>query len=428
MKEEFLNFIWKNQYFGKRQLETYQGEVLQVLNPGQINANSGPDFSNARIKLASTDWAGPIEIHVRSSDWYLHQHQKDPAYDQVVLHVVWVNNVNAKTSNGREIPTLELKDRVEGDLLLRHQKLGKGNSFIPCERQSDRIPLNRFKKMLEHTIRQRIERKSQEVIALLDRHSYNWDQVTYLVLGKNFGFHVNTDAFETLVGVVPLPTVRKMRSNIIQLESLFFGQAGFLQRVTGDSYYLRLQREYEFLTKKYSFKQGLMKKEMWKYLRLRPSNFPGLRIAQFVSMMQLEGFRFSNIREALTANQFSRMVVKPSSYWDDHYDFGKKWDVGRSALGKSSKENLVINTVVPLLVAYADYTGQPIYRKRAIGLMKQVPPEQNRMVSYWKDKGFEVSSAYYSQAVIELNNQYCNLRKCLDCFIGQSLLTGAPKL
>ncbi len=427
MKEEFLNFIWKHQYFDKKRLETYQGEVLQVLNPGQINVNSGPDFSNARIKLGRTSWAGPTEIHVRSSDWYLHQHHKNPAFDQVVLHVVWVNNANAKTSNGREIPTLELKDRVKTDLLLRHQKLRKGNSRVPCEPQFDRIPDSSFQRMLDQMACQRLKRKSREVVASLDRHNYDWDQVTYLALGKNFGFHLNTAAFETLVSVVPLPIVRKMRSGIVQLEALFFGQAGFLQRVTGDAYYLRLQKEYEFIKKKYSFKPGLMKKEMWKYLRLRPSNFPSLRIAQFVSMMHLEGFRFSDIREAVTAGQFTEKVVKPSSYWDDHYDFGKKWGVGRSTLGLSSRENLVINTVAPLLVAYANYTGQPEFHARAIEMMKEIPPEQNRIVAYWKEKGFGVSSAYYSQALIELNNQYCNLRKCLDCFIGQSLLAGVPK-
>lgn len=427
MKEEFLIFIWKHQYFHKRQLATYRGEVLQLLSPGQINTNSGPDFSYARINIGGTDWAGPVEIHVRSSDWYLHKHHKDPMYNQVVLHVVWVNNAIAKTNEGREIPTLELKDRVEKELIFKHQKLRKDNSKVPCEQQSKAILHTSFQKMLDQTIGQRLKRKSQEVITLLKGNNHNWDQVTYLVLGKNFGFHVNTVAFETLVGIVPLLIVRKMRSSIFQLESLYFGQAGYLQRVTGDAYYLKLQREYEFLKKKYSFRPGIMKKEAWKYLRLRPSNFPSLRIAQFVSLMQLEGYRFSNIRETVASNQFTNMTIRPSSYWDDHYDFGKKWATGRSVLGKSSRENLVINTIVPLLVAYSHYTGRLEYQAQAIELLNQVSPEQNHIVRYWKDKGFGVSSAYYSQALIELNNQYCNLRKCLDCSIGRSLLTGYTK-
>ncbi len=428
MKEDFLSFIWKFQYFDKKQLKTTNGGLLQILNPGTLNTNSGPDFSNAHVKVGGMLLAGPVEIHVRASDWNLHRHHHDPAYDQVVLHVVWVNNKTVKTSSNQEMLTLELKDRVKKELLFKYLKSGTSNAKIPCEGQLDRISSSSYNKMLDQAIQERIRRKSQEIITLLKRYSYDWDLVSYLVLGRNFGFHINTVAFETLVAIVPLSIVRKIRPNLFQLESLFFGQAGFLQRITGDRYYRRLQKEYEFLEKKYCFRSTMMKKEMWKYLRLRPSNFPSLRIAQFASIMHHQDFRFSDIRESATADIFRNLVVQTSPYWNHHYDFGKKWEGGSSSLGKSSRENLIINTAVPMLVAYAVHTGQSDCHVRAIGWMKDTPPEHNHMITYWKDKGFEVPSAYHSQAIIELNTQYCNLRKCLGCAMGQSLLAGISKL
>lgn len=424
MKEDFLSFIWQYQYFEKTHLVTCNDEALQIFDPGQVNYDSGPDFANARLRIGSTNWVGTVEIHTLSSDWYAHKHHLDQAFDNVVLHVVYKNNSTTKNTQKRDIPVLELKGKIARDLLLAQKKLRISNTRIPCMSQTRQISKSVFNAMINRVAEQRLARKSQQILLLLKRHKFDWDQVAYLTTGKNFGFHINTSPFELLVNLVPLSIVRRIGADIVQLESLFFGQAGFLERIHGDSYYLMLQNRYEYLKRKYSFDSRYLKKKMWKYLRMRPSNFPALRIAQFVTYLQQTDCRFSNIREMKTAGPFMDIVVCPSPYWQEHYDFRKKSIREVGCLGKSSKENLLINTVAPLLDAYGHYTGQVEYVERAMMILKQIPAEQNVISSHWKDKGFRVSSAYYSQGLVGLNNEYCKLNRCLNCMIGQSLITG----
>lgn len=421
MKEEFLNYIWQYQYFKKDHLRSYQGDPVTIMDPGQLNSHAGPDFSHARIKIRDTEWAGQVEIHIKSSDWFLHNHHNDPSYDQVILHVVWSNNRPAVTCSGRVIPTLVLKDRVSDSMLLKHRTLISSSHHIPCNPLSAEMDKGVLDNMLHRTIRQRLARKSTEILELLRKNEGDWDQVTYIMFGRNFGFHVNGSAFASLVAMVPLSIVRRVRSSLLNLEALFFGQAGFLGKVSGDSYYLQLQLEYEYLKYKYNLVSRVFKRSVWRYLRLRPSNFPALRIAQFASLMQQEGYRFSGIRELKAGNPMLHQL-QPSSYWQTHYDFGKVGGSG-GRLGKSSRENLLINTAVPLLVAYAEFSGNTEFHIKAMEILRNLPSEHNRILSYWKDTGFEVSSAYDSQALIELNNEYCTQKKCLGCEIGKSLLT-----
>jgi len=424
MKEEFLSFIWRNQYFNKRNLRTEQGESINVADPGEHNTHSGPDFTNARLSIGDTNWAGQVEIHIRSSDWYRHNHHIDPAYDQVILHVVWLNDQTV-CSNGREVPVLVLKNRVGESMLLAQRKLCGSVHYIPCEVTPAVINRKVVHDMLQRTIHQRLARKSAGTLDLLLRNNGDWDQVTYLMFGKSFGFHVNNEAFSMLVRSVPLSIARKIRSSLFQLEALYFGQAGLLGSVTGDHYYKKLQAEYGYLRNKYVLPAAILKGGMWKYLRLRPSNFPGLRIAQFASFMHLEGFRFSGVRELRTPGYQVLNGLSPSDYWHTHYAFGKKGGSGGS-FGNSSCENLLINTAVPLLAAYAMHTGQSAYREQAEELLKSIPAEHNRILAYWKDSGFKVSSAWDSQALIELSNKFCKYKKCLDCEIGRTLLKASP--
>jgi hypothetical protein len=423
MKEDILSFIWKYQYFDKHDLLTWQGEKLQIIRPGTPNSNAGPDFFNARIKVGGTEWVGPVEIHVKSSDWESHNHHLDPSYDQVVLHVVWTNNRQVISNNSGEIPVLELKTRVDPKLLLSRFSCHQNNTTIPCEPYLPKVSAATYKTMLDRALSSRIKRKAQGVLKLLKLLNFDWDQVTYVLLGRNFGYKINAIPFELLVASVPLNIVRKIRFNRFQLEALYFGQAGFLQKVTGDPYYLNLQKEYYYLSKKYGLASRTLKKEMWNYLRLRPSNFPVIRIAQFVSLMHQECFRFSDIRETVCVSNIRKIIARPGAYWDKHYDFGKVRKNGTSTLGKASLENLIINTLVPVLAGYAMHSAQKSYLRQAIELIKQLPPEQNRMVSNWKNWGFKVSSAYDSQGLIELNNSYCKSHNCLDCSIGQRVLT-----
>ena len=421
MKEAFLHFVWKHQYFNKIDLKTQQGASIKILDPGQINTNAGPDFSQARVRIDRTEWVGLIEIHVSSSDWYCHKHQSDTNYDQVILHVVWIDDRAVKTSKGHPIPTLVLNGRISTSMLLNQQKLEMSNSNIPCTGLFNLVDHAAVRGMMDKTIQQRLQRKSLEVLKLLQKSDGDWDQVTYQMFARNFGFHVNSDAFSMLVQMLPLSLVRKVRSNLLQIEALLFGQAGMLLSMTGDSYYRSLQSEYDFLKAKFSLSCPVMRGNMWKYLRLRPSNFPAIRIAQFATFLHQKGYRFSSIREAKNRSDFSFNGLVPSDYWKFHYDFSKSGGSG-GLLGRTSVDSLLINSVVPLLEAYAQYSSQQECRLRALTLLEQLPAERNRILSYWKASGFKLSSALDSQALLELNNQYCHQKKCLRCEIGVSLL------
>ncbi len=424
MKEDFLNFIWKHQYFDKAGLESHQGQRIQILDPGQLNQHAGPDFIDARIKIGSTCWVGSVEIHTDASHWFLHRHHQDQSYDQVILHVVWSNKIIAKTSNGLEVPTLVLEHRVEPSLVLRHRRLRLSTSRIPCELLGITVNQRAIGNMQDKVLIERLTRKSATVLELLKSNRSDWDQATYRMFGGNFGFKVNNHPFSRLVSMVPLAIARKVRPNLRQLEALYFGQAGLLNKVSGDGYYQQLQDEYRYLQRKFSLSQPTLKSSVWKYLRLRPANFPALRIAQFAALVHMEGYRFSEILSIKEYRHYPMRQLTPSSYWGQHYDFGKPGGNG-GKLGNTSFVNLLINVVVPMLMAYARYTGSMDRQQQAIKLLKQLPAEHNQILSYWKDCGFAVSSAFDSQALIELNNQYCIHKKCLQCEIGKTLLNAS---
>ena len=418
-----LYYIWENQYFDKTGLFTCQGQSIQIIDPGTRNTNSGPDFSEAHIKIGPTTWVGAVEIHVKSSDWKAHGHHQDTAYDQVILHVVWVNNFQVKSSTGKLIPALELRDVINENSLQGYSLFLTNKYSIPCVRQLPKVPLGVFMDMLNSSFNVRIRKRAIQTDHLYHK-TQDWEQVTYFMLGKSFGFKVNAEAFESLVKLVPLNIIRKLRFNLFQLEAMYFGQSGLLNKLNGDHYFRRLEREYNYLKQKYQLSPGYLKREVWRFHRLRPGNSPVLRIAQFASTMQKQYFTFSDIRETTHIGYYHSMNILPSDYWRTHYDFGKSSDVSSGGkLGLTSVENLVINTVIPVLAGYAFRTKQVKYMDRAIQLARSLKSEQNHIVADWKDLGFRVSSAYGSQALLELNNSYCKSHKCLDCKIGQWILS-----
>ena len=424
MKEELLCYIWENQYFEKKDLVTCQGQKLQVLYPGERNTNSGPDFSNARLKIDDTLWIGSVELHNKSSDWRSHGHHQNVAYDQVILHVVWVNNFQVLASTGWAIPTLALEKKTDSNLLQAYSLFSMNAYSVPCLRHLPNVPKKVFEAMLDIAYMSRIQRKARQVMALYDSYAKDWEQVTYSVLGRSFGFKINAEVFQSLTKIVPLATVRKLRFNLFQLEALYFGQSGFLDSIRNDHYFRRLQHEFNYLKQKYHITPTYLKNQRWKFHRMRPGNFPVLRIAQFASIMQNQYFSFSDLRESNTVSDFTVIEVVPSKYWRDHYDFGKSTaKLSGGKLGTASIESLIINTVIPVLAAYSLHTDQKVYIDRAISMAKQLGPEKNHIVTRWKDWGFEVSSAYGSQALIELNNLYCGARICLHCKVGQWILS-----
>lgn len=422
MNESFLHYLWQFQYFDKRSLVTAAGEEVNIVHTGNHNTDSGPDFSSARIKIGTMEWNGSVEIHIRSSEWLTHHHQNDRAYENVILHVVWSHDKAIVRNDGTEIPTLELKDRVDPELLQRYTKLVSSGFSIPCKSSFHTVPEIVRMDALEKALVQRLETKSQSVRQLLHETHDDWEETAYQVLARNFGFKINSDPFLRLAQSTPYKIIRKHTNQLHQLEALLFGQAGMLVAKSKDEYITQLYTEYEFLKHKYDLQQSVTLSE-WKFLRLRPANFPTLRIAQFAKLLTSTSGIFSKLVAATDFQELANLFsLQPSEYWTTHYRFGKQASAAVSPLGESSFHNLIINSVVPLLAAYGKVRDEDQYVERAMEMLQHIPPEQNRITKIWSELGQSPKSSFDSQALIELYNNFCGKRHCLNCAIGSSLL------
>lgn len=429
MHESFLYYVWQLQYFNKNALKTTDGERLEIFNPGTLNTNSGPDFLNSKIRIGNIDWAGNVEIHTKASDWHQHQHNTDPAYDNVILHVVWKNDKPVKRADQTILPVLELNSLVDEGLIEGYKKLVNSPSSIPCEKSIHQVEEIIRLSMLDKALMQRLESKVGQVLLLLKQHQNDWEAITYQLIGRNFGFKVNSEPFFQLVQAVPRKLLLKHADSLIQIEALLFGQAGCLEYSVKDDHLQLLQREYAVLLKKYSLEGTQINVAAWRFLRLRPANFPTLRIAQFAALFNQRKNLFSQILEITTRQQFINLFdVRTSEYWNHHYRFARKTTQSLSGMGDDSIVNLIINTVVPLLVAYGRYQDEQQYIDRAVSLLQEIPAENNKIVRAWKEIGISARSAFDSQALLELNNNFCMKRKCLVCNIGNSLLRPMTKV
>jgi Protein of unknown function (DUF2851) len=423
MNESFLHYIWQFQYFDKTGLQTQDGEPVSIFKTGVLNTNAGPDFSQAKIKIGSIEWVGNVEIHTKASEWTNHNHSSDKAYENVILHVVWENDREIKRGDGSVIPTIELKGRVEESLIKAYKKLINSPASIPCEKSFPTVGDLTKLSMLDQALMQRLEAKAEIVNQLLKSNNDDWEETTYQLLLKNFGFKINAEPFLQLARSLPYKIVQKHSSNLQQMEALFFGQAGMLETKTKDEYISLLYREYEFLSKKYSLYESRLSPAQWKFLRLRPANFPTLRIAQLASILYSRKNLLSTFIEADSYNQLMDIfTASPSGYWQTHYHFAKKSKSLVPDLGESSKQNLLINSVVPLLVAYSKAKDDPRLMDRAIEILQHIPAEVNKITKVWTALGVSVKSAFDSQALIEQYNNLCQKRQCLNCAVGASLL------
>lgn len=425
MQESFLHFIWQFQYFDKKNLLTSEQDSINIIHPGVYNTDAGPDFSDSKIMMKDMMWHGHTEIHLKSSDWNAHKHQSDPAYNKVILHVVWDNDKPAYRSDGTAIPTIALKGRVHNDLISRYTGLVNYPDVVPCSNQIHAVPeIIRFS-MLDKALMQRIERKSRVAKKLYVINNNDWEKTAYQLLAQNFGFKVNSQSFFKLSEAVPLKIMKK-QSKLAHLEALFFGQAGFLEGEPADAYQKFLKDEYDFICRKYTLTVKKLEKHEWRYLRLRPANFPSLRIAQFSALLHKLPYLFSFFKEENDYKSlFNILRVSTSDYWLQHFDFNKPSKNKLSGLGKSSVDNIIINTVIPLLVAYGHVHDEQAYIDRALAFMQNLPAENNKITRQWKELGFHIQNGFDSQAIIEINNNFCTLRKCLECTIGISLLKQA---
>jgi hypothetical protein len=421
--ESFLHYIWQFQYFKKDDLRTSEGEALQIFNPGMRNSNAGPDFEEGKIKIGKLEWRGSIEIHIKASGWNDHHHSVDQAYENVALHVVWENDKPITRTDGTIMPTLELKNRVDVTLWNRYKKLFTSVESIPCASSWSKIPDIMKLSMVDKTVVQRLEAKGEVVKTLLSKNHNDWEETCYQLLCKNFGFKVNVDAMLQLAQALPYKTLLKHLDKPIQIEALVFGQAGFLEKVKEDEYISVLIREYNLLRKKYGLDGKQMNLVQWRFLRLRPANFPTIRLAQLASLLVKNRNLFSRILESTTYKQLRNLLdVDQSEYWQQHYQLGKKSKAIVPGLGESSVHNIIINTIAPMLVAYGQLHDEQVYINRAVDILQHLPAENNKIIREWKTLGYNVTSAFDSQGLIELYNSFCLKRRCLECSIGSSII------
>ena len=421
MTEDFLHFIWKYGLFERNEMITDTGEQIQVIGLGEHNSDAGPDFLNTRIKIGNTTWAGNVEIHLRSSDWVNHRHQYDKAYDNVILHVVYRHNQPLQRKTGEVIPTVELRFNTslyENYCLLLAQKNG-----LPCKdkiRQVDPLIIDLW---LISLVVERLQQKTQYITGLLDQYINNWEEVFYISLARSFGFGLNAVPFEMMAKSISLSCLARHRNNPKQLEAMLMGQAGFLdEAVLYADYYTDMRSEYMHLKNKYSLKP--IEKHVWKFLRLRPVNFPTIRIAQFAKLLERSEGLFSQVLACQEISELRQFFdIRASDFWDTHYTFETSSPRTVKRFGNDSFNIIIINTVVPFLFLYGKMTAQEELKNRALEWLNKIPAEKNRIIERWAQSAFALSNAFYSQGVIQLANGYCNRKRCLACSIGSHIIT-----
>lgn len=419
--EDFLHYIWNFKLFNTNDLKTTNKETIQILKSGQHNTDAGPDFFNAQIKLENTLWAGNVEIHINSSDWVKHHHETDNAYNNVILHVVYHHDREIKNANGNAIPTLELKNLIDLKLILNYEQLISSKNWIPCSNQIHSVDEFVINNWLERLVFERLERKSIEIEATLIKNKNDWEETFYQLLFKYFGLKVNAEPFLLLAKNTSLKIIEKHK-NSFTVEALLFGQAGFLTENMEDEYFKRLKKEYQFLNSKFSLVP--LDKSLWKFLRLRPANFPTIRIAQLANLLVHEPRLFSKIIAINSVQEIRQLFeLTASKYWDNHYQFGvtqKKSITKRT--GKLMIDSLIINVIVPMLFVYATTTQNEELKNKAIQFLEKLTSEKNTILLNFEKLGVKSNNALQSQALIELKTNYCFQKKCLNCSIGNNLV------
>lgn len=425
MKESLLHFIWQYLHFDVKNLTTTSGSDLAVIRQGNYQHNSGPDFENCQVMIDGIRLVGNIEIHVSSSEWNKHKHQNDPAYDTVILHVVWNHDLEVLNSQGNQIPVLELKGRVPLSLFDRYEKLINSRNDLLCQEEISQIPRLRKFELIDKAVSLRLKQKSELILTRLSENDGDWEETAYQTLLQYFGFKVNNEAFLRLAQTLPYKVVKKHIDQPLQVEALLFGVAGFLHSAS-DQHTVELKEEYNFLAAKYQIKGKEIPLQQWKFLRLRPANFPTVRIAQLAvilsSVSNLFSFLTDDESTGVKAEAFRKEV---STYWQKHYDFGKTYKKeGSHMMGRQSIENLFINTVAPILAAYSGYLNQERYMQQALEILEDIKPEKNKITRLWENNGFRLSSALDSQGLIMQYNHFCLEKRCLECVAGTFIIRG----
>lgn len=421
--EDLLHYFWKSGLYRSSQLHTTSGESLNIIAPGLHNTNSGPDFEQALIRIADTLWAGNVEMHLRSSDWYKHAHQHDTAYDNVILHVVYEHDKTVFRQDGTQIPVLELKNKIPERLIFSYRDLINSQHWIACEKALPSVDPLYIHSWLNRVLIERLEQKSTQIINLVKELRGNWDDAFYITIARSFGFKHNALPFECLAKSLNQQILAWHKQQALQIEALIFGQSGLLAKNFEDEYPQKLKQEFNFLAKKYRLKP--LDASIWKFMRLRPANFPSIRLAQFAALVLKSNHLFAHILDTDDVlelkNNFAQLPI--NTYWQTHYRFDKLSAKHQEQLGELSLNNLMINSVATFLFAYGLYHNLETYRLRALQLLEQVPAENNQLLKRFEQLGLSVNTASSSQGLLQLKNNYCDLKKCLHCSIGSKILT-----
>ncbi len=420
MTEDFLVYIWKYGLFDRTSLISDTGENIEVIALGEQNFHAGPDFINAKIRIGNTLWAGNVEIHLNASDWKKHHHQHDKAYDNVILQVVLNADQTVKRTNNTVIPTVELK--FDRRFYANYTYLIGNKAWLFCQGHIARIDPLLLRSWLSSVMVERLESKTYLIGDWLEKHHGDWEEVFYIQLARSFGFHVNAEPFERLARSLPLHVLSRHKDSLFQLEALLLGQAGLLDGISGDGYESRLKAEYQHLGHKYGLKPA--DRNLWKFMRLRPVNFPTVRLAQFAALFHASNGLLRKILETENLDSLMRLFsVSASAYWDTHYRFGPAVSARRKTLGEEACRILLINTVIPLVFLYGLKRGDEKLKTRAINFLSRLPAEKNAVISRWEKAGVKAESALDSQALLQLRSAYCQQKQCLHCRVGMKIVT-----
>jgi len=420
MNEEFLHYLWKFRLLNL-ETRTVSGDPVVILNPGDHNKDGGPDFINARVRIGETIWAGNVEIHVVSSDWFRHGHHNDKGYDNIILHVVYQHDPKPDPHPVLTIPTLEVIDQFPLHIKDRYDLLMRNQLWIPCINLLDLTYQSDLTLWTASLALERIILKCEEIRRFWELCGHDWEETFYRFLATNFGFRINGLSFELMAKSLPLKVIKRHAGNIIQLEALLFGQAGLLDSDFNDPYPVLLASEYRFFKNKYRL--APVTGTVWKFLRLRPSNFPTIRISQFAAFIQSAGGRFFQLLDSSSFAEIQTWFdLLASPYWDDHYIFDRLSPKRVKIMGQSSRALLIINGIVPFLFFLGLEKGMANYREKAINLLESLSGESNSEIHRWKKAGMETDNALKTQALIQLKRTYCDRKRCLECRLGKRIL------
>lgn len=427
--EQLLHYVWKHKIFRLKELTTTNGQQIEIIDPGLHNTNAGPDFFNAKIKIKDTLWVGNVEIHDKSSDWYLHGHDRDDKYNNVILHVAGLIDINVKTKDGKYIPQMQLD--IPQDVKENYRDLLSTDTYPPCYKIIPDLSSLMIHSWMAALQTERLEEKTEAIKKRVELCNGSWEDGYFVTLARNYGFGINGDAFETWALNVPLHDVAHHRDDLFQIEAIFMGQAGLLELDTipekyqkdalEEGYFTKLRNEYLYLAHKFGLKP--MDGSLWKFLRLRPQNFPHIRISQLANLYYLHKAGLSNIIETDTVTHLEEMLkTAVTPYWENHYTFGSKSETNEKHLSPFSLNLLIINTAIPILFAYGRHMSNEALCERAFELLEQLKAENNYIIRMWKECGLDVKNAGDSQALIQLKKEYCDKKDCLRCRIGYEYL------